>query len=186
MDMKSKTPFAVILIKELSNNGFISSGIMLPLLVGAYALRDKHVESIDIKYLKYVFTDLMSELYETDRCLYFKECEASNNFVLSIAERPLKSYKLHIYYNGKPVIYCKDSDVDITIDNIDDAVNYFIDKYVSVMGKYCNFIDSEVSPCYPHMRPLDITGYLSAEYKLQKSELDIIQSILNNNSNEYN
>lgn len=168
-----KCPFSVRLIEELRSKAFISSGIMLPLLVGAYKIRDNYVAPINIAYLKEVFTNMLSELSEANMCLYFKECEASHNFVLEIAERPLRSYKLHIYYNGKPVIYCKDSEDEKTITDLNESVNYLIDKYVSVLGKYCNYIDSLGLPNYSHMKEL---GNCVAENLI--SEYDVIMSVL--------
>lgn len=172
-----KEPFSVAVIKALKNKGFISSGIMLPIWVGACKIKDNYANDVDCKYLKEVFRYLLSELSESDNCLYFKKCEASGNFVLETDVRPLWSYKLHIYFKGKPVLYCKDSDEDSIIDDPDEAINYLIDKYISVLGKYCNFIGHAE---YPHMRQLDIKEYLKPEYISQQNEIDIIETVLVN------
>lgn len=170
-------PFSIRLIHALKQQGFISSGIMLPLLVGAYAIKDNRSMPIDYSYLKEVFMNLISELYEADTCLYLKECEASHNFVLEIGERPLRHYRLHLHHKGKPVIYSKDAETASILDNPTEVVQYLIDKYIAVSGKYCNFIsDTE----YPHMREIDMTKYSNHISSRQLSEFNVIVNLLNN------
>lgn len=178
---KCKMPFAIRLVEALKSRNFITSGIMLPLLVGAYKIKDNREEPVDYNYLKNVFSNLIEELYETKRHMYIKECEASHNFVLEVSERPLGSYKLHICCNGTPVIYCKDSNTECMNIDLEEAVNYLIDKYISVLGKYCNYNDMSE---YPHMHAIDIKEF-TRHRNDAISERDVIIDILKNSAYGY-
>ncbi len=173
-------PFSITLIEELKKKRFISSAIMLPLLVGAYKIKDNRTQPIDVDYVKGTFNKVMAELCEADRYLYLRECESSHNFVFEVCDITKKPYNFKISHNGKVVIYCQDTasvPADVSDNNI--AVNYLLDKYIAVLGKYCNFTDKEALPRYHHLRELDIKQYLSDQEKKQECELDVILSILN-------
>ncbi len=180
MDQNSNPskPFSITLIEELKKKEFISSGIMPPLLVGAYKIKYNRTQPIDVDYVKETFNKVMSELCMADRYLYLRECESSHNFVFEVCDITKKPYNIKIIHNGKVVIYCQDTTsgpADISDNST--AVNYLLDKYIAVLGKYCNFSDNEGLPRYPHLRELDIKEYLSDQEKAQECELDVIQSI---------
>lgn len=173
-------PFSIQLIEALKKEGFISSAIMLPLMVGAYKVKDEHATLVDYRYLRRVFSNLMAELCSSDKYLHLRECESSHNFVFEVCDISNKKHNLKVFFNEKIVLYCDDvkSEVSEIRDN-DIAVDYLVDKYIAVLGKYCNFSDKDAQPKYPHMRELDMNPYLGPEIKYQKSELDIIKAILN-------
>lgn len=179
LNFSQSKPFPIVLIEELRRKGFISSAIMLPLLIGAYIIKDNRTRPIDVGYVKKTFDKVMSELCIADRYLYLRECESSHNFVLEVCDITKKTYNFRIVHNGKVVIYCHDTiytGTDIYDNNI--AVNYLLDKYIAVLGKYCNFSDKEGLPVYAHLRELDIKQCLSNQDKKQECELDVIKSIL--------
>lgn len=177
--MRLKTlSFTVSLIESLKEKGFVSSAVMLPLLVGAYQIKDGRSEPIDYNYLKITFKKILDELYYSNHCLFLRECESSHNFVLEVCTNTQREHNLKISVNNKVVIYCMDPLYNGNdIEENSQAVNFLIDKYIAVIGKYCNFSDKESTPTYPHMRELCINKYIP---EVQLSEFDVIKALVDN------
>lgn len=163
---KVKSPFVIQLIEELKKHECISSGIMLPLLIGAYKVKENYQEENYLKFFKHIYNDVVESLYESEQHLYFRECESSHNFVLEpVNNKPQKS-NITISHKGKAVIYCKDATLG-NVNDVDakDMQSYFLNKFIKQAVRYCNFIEIPLG----HMRELK-------EHSC--GELDVIKSIL--------
>lgn len=105
---ETNSPFIIRLIDELKKHEFISSGIMLPLVIGAYKVKEKFQGDNYLEFIEHVYNDIIESLYASGRYLYFRECEASRNFVLKPVNKKPKQCNITICYKGNAVIYCND------------------------------------------------------------------------------
>ena len=169
---KNKVPFVIQLIDELKRQEFISSGIMLPLLIGAYKIKEDYQGDDYLHFAQRVYDDVIKSLHKHGRYLYFSECGASHNFVIEpVTEKP-KKCNATILYKETPVIYCDDATLgDGCKKDANDMQTYFLNKLLKQTVKYCNFIDTIN----------DIKDFTAGMHELNKnkySELDIIKLIL--------
>lgn len=169
---KNELPFVIQLIDELKSHEFISSGIMLPLLIGAYKIKEDYQGEDYLDFIQRAYNDIIESLYKHGRYLYFRECEASHNFVIEpVTEKP-KKCNATILYKETAVIYCDDTTLgDECKKDAKDMQTYFLNKLLKQTVKYCNFIDTinDIK---------DFTAGMHVLNENQSSELDIIQSIL--------
>ncbi len=173
LDEEVDEPFVIQLINELKKQEFISSGIMLPLLLGAYKARMNFTGENYQEFFDRVYNDLIESLYKGGRCLYFQECVASHDFVFEPVNGKPQECNATITYNDRPIIYCNDMIFGCECKIIDAYYMriYFLNKLLKQIVKYCNFIDTIA----------DISDFTSGMHELRKngsSELDIIDSIL--------
>lgn len=137
-------PFIIRLIDELKKHEFISSGIMLPLVIGAYKVKENFQGDNYLEFIEHVYNDIIESLYTSGRHLYFRECEASRNFVLEPVDKRPEQYNITICYRGNAVIYCNDAILgekrEIEATNLR---TYFLNKLLKQTVKYCNFIDTD-------------------------------------------
>ncbi len=168
----NKVPFVIQLIDELKRHGFISSSIMLPLLIGAYKVKENYQGENYLDFIQHTYNDIIESLYKHGRHLYFRECEASHNFVIEpVTEKPQKC-NATILYKETPVIYCNDATLgDGCKKDAKDMQTYFLNKLLKQTVKYCNFNDTinDIKDFTAGMHMLNENKY---------SELDIIKSIL--------
>lgn len=163
-------PFVIALIEELKADGFISEAIKIPFLLGAYKVK-MGVQTIDVEFLRKVYNDVIDSLADGRAQVYFRECSSSKDFAIALCAQRPKEANAVIVHNGIDVIYC--ADPLLGKDSIIDSSNaqmYFLNKFIKIGVKYCNFSDVEKIPV---MRELDL-----AKYFLTKSELDVIKTLL--------
>ncbi len=142
---------------------------MLPLLVGAYKIKKDYKGESNLDFLKAVYHEVLESLYTADKRLYFKQCESSNNFVLKpCAAKPSKA-NTTIIYRDKAVIYCEESVYDKEELNYEDAAVYFLNKFIEITIKYCNFKSEDGN---------DRMVELHHNAKTI-SEIDVIKSLIN-------
>lgn len=70
---KNELPFVIQLIDELKSHEFISSGIMLPLLIGAYKIKEDYQGEDYLDFIQRAYNDIIESLYKHGRYLYFRE-----------------------------------------------------------------------------------------------------------------
>lgn len=171
---KNKHPFVIQLIDELKKHEFISSGIMLPLLIGAYKVKEDYDGRDHLEFTKHVYWDVIESLYMSGQHLFFRECEASHNFIIEPVNEKPKKCNTTILYKETAVIYCDDESLgDGGKKDANEMQTYFLNKLLKQTVKYCNFIDTinDVKDFKAGMHELN-------ENKSSESELDIIKSIL--------
>lgn len=166
-----RNTFVIELINRLIDDEFIYEAVMLPLLVGAYKIKkDYHGES-NIDFLKEVYCEVLESLYTTDKHLYFKQCESSKNFVLKTCRTKPRKTNTTITYRGKAVIYCEESVFDKEEMDYEDAEIYFLNKFIGVTIKYCNFKSEDGNDRMVELQHKDD----------ELSEIDVIKSLISNN-----
>lgn len=140
----TKVPFVIQLIEELKKQEFISTGIMLPLLIGAYKVKENYQGDDYLEFFKHIYNDVIKSLYESEQHLYFRECEASRNFVLEIANKKPQKCNAVIIHKGAPIIYCSDPLLENNSTmKANDMLVYFLNKLLGQTIKYCNYIDTD-------------------------------------------
>lgn len=144
--LKNKLPFVIQLIDELKKHEFISSGIMLPLLIGAYKVKEDYDGRDHLEFTKHVYWDVIESLYMCGQHLFFRECEASHNFIIEpVNERP-KKCNATILYKETAVIYCDDATLgDGCKKDANEMQSYFLNKLLKQTVKYCNYIDTDAN-----------------------------------------
>lgn len=169
---QAEVPFIVRLFNDLKKREFISSGIMLPLVIGAYKVKENFQGNNYLKFIEHVYNDIIESLYASGQYLYFRECEASRNFVLEPVNKKPHKCNAVIVHKGVPIIYCSDPFLENNlIMEANDRLGYFLNKLLAQTVKYCNFIDTlaEIKDFTPGMHELN---------ELENRELDVIKSIL--------
>lgn len=143
---KAKDPFVIQLIKELKKHEFISSGIMLPLLIGGYKVKEDYQGEDYLEFFRHIYNDVIESLYESGQHLYFRECEASRNFIIEpVIEKPQLCNAV-IVHKDTPVIYCSDPLLgNDSIKEANDMQVYFLNKLLAQIVKYCNYIDTDAN-----------------------------------------
>lgn len=141
---KVKSPFVIQLIEELKKHEFISSGIMLPLLIGAYKIKENYQGEDYSGFFKHIYNDVIESLYESEQHLHCRECESSQNFVFEPANKKPQKCNAVIVHKGVPVIYCSDPLLgNNSTMEANDMLIYFLNKLLAQTVKYCNFIDTD-------------------------------------------
>ncbi len=165
-------PFVIALIEELKADGFISEAIKIPFLLGAYKVK-MGVQTIDVEFLIKVYNDVIDSLADGRAQVYFRKCSSSKDFAIELCSKRPKDANAVIVHDGIDVIYC--TDPLLGKDSIIDSSNaqmYFLNKFIEIGVKYCNFSDvGEI----PVMRELDMSKDTQ-----KKNELSIIKSVLEN------
>lgn len=167
-------PFVIQLIEELKKHEFIASGIMLPLLIGAYKEKENYKGTRYSDFIEHVYNDVVESLYKSGRYLAFRECVASHNFVIEPAIEQPKQCNVVIVYNGIPVIYCEDSSLEKgLVKDVGEMRMFFLDKLLAQTVKYCNFIDTD-----PNIAEKKEWMCELCESKEKINELSIIKSLI--------
>ncbi len=155
---ETNEPFVIQLIKELKKKEFISSAIMLPLLLGAYKMKENFNGEDYLEFFDHVYNDLIESLYKGSRYLYFRKCEASDNFVFEPVDSKPQKCNATITYEDQPVIYCKDEILgsDCKIDAYYMRI-YFLNKLIKQTVRYCDFVDTiaDISDFTPGMHEIN-------------------------------
>lgn len=140
---KDKVPFVIQLIDELKRQEFISSGIMLPLLIGAYKIKEDYEGEDYLEFTKYVYSDVIESLCISEQRLFFRACEASHNFIIEPVSTKPQQCNAVIVHRGVPIIYCNDPLLENdSIKDANDMLEYFLNKLLAQTVKYCNYIDT--------------------------------------------
>lgn len=160
-------PFVIELISRLIDKEFVSEAIMLPLLVGAYKIKNDYHGESNIDFLKDVYHEVLESLYTADKYLYLKTCESSNNFVLKTCETKPSEANTTITYRDKAVIYCEKSIFDRVEIDYKEAEIYFLNKFIETSIKYCNFKSEDG---YDRM--------VALQHDDKFSEIDVIKSLI--------
>lgn len=141
---KAKSSFAIQLIEELKKHECIAQGIMLPLLIGAYKVKEDYRGEDYLDFFKHIYSDVIESLYESEQHLHFRECESSQNFVFEPANKKPQKCNAVIIHKGAPVIYCSDPLLgNNSTMEANDMLVYFLNKLLAQTVKYCNFIDAD-------------------------------------------
>ncbi len=143
---KNKLPFVIQLIEELKKHECIAQGIMLPLLIGAYKIKEDYRGEDYLDFFKHIYNDVIESLYESEQHLHFRECESSQNFVFEPANKKPQKCNAVIVHKGVPVIYCSDPLLgNNSTMEANDMLVYFLNKLLAQTVKYCNYIDTETN-----------------------------------------
>lgn len=162
-----RNPFVIELINRLITDEFISEAVMLPLLVGAYKIKKDYKGESNLDFLKEVYLEVLESLYAADKQLYFKQCESSNNFVLKPCEAKPSKTNTTITYRDKAVIYCEEPVFDKEEMDYKDAEVYFLNKFIEITIRYCNFKSEDGNDRMVELRHKDN----------ELSEIDVIKSL---------
>lgn len=171
-------PFIIRLIDGLKEKEFISQGIMLPLVIGAYKVKENFQGDDYLEFIEHAYNDIIESLYTSGRYLYFRECEASHNFVVEPVKNKPTRCNATICHKGKDVIYCCDDAIPGDGKEMEakdkDSRTYFLNKLLEQTVRYCNFVSTiaDIKDFTPGMHEIE------KEDEEKFSELDVIGEIL--------